>query len=344
MALETWCALLAAAADFAALKPWEFTFDSDVVGLIDPRTGETRIASVLGYRREVFAAILYRRAAGLRWILQMLAEPPVPQIFAMPEGMDCLKLEFVTKRELDKHDLAIFDAAGFKPKGRGCVWPQFRSCEPGWHPWFLNQTEADQLLADLPRVTAFCRLLGQNPDLYADHPMVEIPFVPAILPDRPLTPADLDWHPVSPPPETGLEPFQASAEQLQKLRALSRQPGLECEFDCVLLVEASFCEQGRPCFARVGLLVETRRGLVVGVSAESGALPPGQAAGRTLVATLLMAGALPAKLFIRGLRLQPVLQPLCDELQIQLRPVESLPQWDEAMALASLSLRTSGPR
>ena len=45
---ETWRALLAVAADFAELKPWEFMYDSDVVGLIDPVTGETRIGCVLG--------------------------------------------------------------------------------------------------------------------------------------------------------------------------------------------------------------------------------------------------------------------------------------------------------
>ena len=41
VAPETWRALLTAAADFAALEPWENMYDSDVVGLIDPATGET---------------------------------------------------------------------------------------------------------------------------------------------------------------------------------------------------------------------------------------------------------------------------------------------------------------
>ena len=36
---------LTAAADFAALAPWEFAYDCDVVGLIDPVTGETRVQS-----------------------------------------------------------------------------------------------------------------------------------------------------------------------------------------------------------------------------------------------------------------------------------------------------------
>src|ERR1017187_8291467 len=78
----TWRALLAATADFAALQSWEHTYDSDVVGLFDPVTGETRIAAVLanaGEVGEVFAAVFYLRAAGLRWIFEMLSEAPDPE-------------------------------------------------------------------------------------------------------------------------------------------------------------------------------------------------------------------------------------------------------------------------
>lgn len=339
VAPETWRALVATAADFAALKPWEFTYDTDVVGLVDPGTGETRIAAVLGRRREVFAAVIYRRTAGLRWILHMLSAPPDRPAFGDIEGVDCLKLEFVCKRELRKPDLAILNAAGFNPRGKGCVWPQFRSLEPGWHPWFINQVEADQLLVDLPRLTAFCRLLAQNSDLFAGRGATEIPFLPAILPDRPLTPADLNWRPLLPPPETGFEPFRPPADQLEKLRALSRRPGLECEYDCALTPGVSFCEQGRPCFGRVGLLVETGRGLVMGVAVESGTRAPGEAAGRALVTTLLRAGALPERLFIRSARLQRVVEPLCKELQIQLCPAMALPFLDEALAFLTDHLK-----
>jgi len=137
VATETWRALLAAASDFAARQPWESMYDSDVVGLIDPVTGETRIATVLGNAGEVFAAVFYRHAAGLRWILQMLDDAPDPEDFNTADGMDCLKLEFVPKRELCKEDLAMLKAAGFKPAGKGSVWPQFRSSDPGWHPWHI---------------------------------------------------------------------------------------------------------------------------------------------------------------------------------------------------------------
>lgn len=292
VAPETWRALLLAASDFAALEPWEFACDCDAVGLIDAVTGEKCIGLVLGNAREVFAAVFYRRI-GLRWILAMFSDAVDPEDMDNAEGIDCLKVEFVPKRELWKEDLAVLKAAAFKPAGTGCVWPQFRSSEPGWHPWHINQAEADQLLADVPRLTAFCRLLQQNPDLFDGRSPTEIPFLPVTLPGRPLAPQDLDWQPLLPPPLTGFEPFQPAADQLDKLRALKRQSGLDCEFDCSLLPGASFIENGRACLGRISMLVEKQRGLILGMEVHGGWLTPGEAAGRGLTRALLLARALP---------------------------------------------------
>ena len=334
---ETWRALLACAADFATLKPWEFASDSDPVGLVDATTGEIRIGHVLGNAGQVFAAVFYRRD-GVRWILSMLNGGD-PCDLNDADGMDCLKLEFVSKRELRKADLAMLKAAAFTPPGKGLVWPQFRSSEPGWHPWHINQAEADQLLADLPRLTAFCKLFEQHPGLFGDRDVTQIPFLPVTLPTRLLLPDDLEWRTLLPPPLTGSAPFQATAASMEKLRTLKRTPGFACEFDCTIMPGGSFCENGRPCYGRVSLLVEKQGGVVLGMDLQSAALTPGEAAGRTLINALLMVNALPEKIFIGGSRLQPVLQPLCDELQIKLQPASSLPALEEAAAFLSSQMQ-----
>jgi len=326
---ETWHALLALAAELAALKPWTFAHESDLVGLIDPVTGETRIGSVLGNGGEVFAAVFYRRG-GLRWILQMVSEEPDPESVDMVEGMDCLKLELVPKKELWKEDVARHNAAGFKPPGKGSVWPQFRASEPGWHPWHVTQTEAEQFLADLPRLLAFCHFFRQHPDLYESRAMTEIPFLPAKLPARPLTLEDLEWHPVLLPPVTPRS-FQPSPEEMDRLRKLPRLPGAVFEFDSTLLPGASLIEEGRPCFGRLSLLAETSRGLIMGTEFHSAATAAIDAAGRGLVKGLLNAGVRPEKLRVSRSQLQPMLEPLCAALKIKLQPASSLPSLDEAM-------------
>ncbi|HZI32053.1 MAG TPA: hypothetical protein VFF11_06910, partial [Candidatus Binatia bacterium] len=192
---------------------------------------------------------------------------------------------------------------------------------------------------------AFCKLVEEYPELLDERPATEIPFLPVDLPDRPLTPQDLDWRPLVPPPVMELDAFQPAAGQLEQLRALKRQPGLACEFDSSFLPGGSILENGRPCFGRFSLLVEQQRGLVIGMDVQSGGLKPGEAAGRSLVAGLLKAGQLPEKIFIGGSRLQSALQPLCDELRIELWPVSSLPALEEAVEALSQHMMTGvGPR
>ncbi len=287
VAPETWRALLAAAAEFAALKPWAFACDNDSVGLIDPVTGETRIGHVLGNAGEVFAAVFYRRG-GLRWILTMFSDSLDPENLNHLDGMDCLKL-------------ALCPSASFGKKTSPCSRPpgSSRSAEPGLAAISLHRTRLASVAPQTgrgrptPRRSAASHrvlpLFAEHPNLYEGRGATEIPFLPAAMPDRPLTPGDLDWRPLLPPPSTALEPFQAGGADLERLRRLRRAPELAYEFDCTLLPGGSFVENGRPCFGRFSLLVEKQSGLIAGMEVASGALTPGEAAGRALVKTLLMA-------------------------------------------------------
>ena len=137
-----WCALHALALDIEELAPWEFTADTEWVGLEAVGGRDYRLANVLGKAEEVFAAVIYQRT-GIGWLLKVLDDDFDPEDLNAAVGMDCLKLEFVTKRELVKAGLAVLKAVGFKPARRGCSWPQFRSSIPGWHPWHISRAEAE---------------------------------------------------------------------------------------------------------------------------------------------------------------------------------------------------------
>jgi hypothetical protein len=286
-------ALVAATADFAAVKPWEYICDCDVVGLIDPVAKETRIGCVLGNAGEVFGAVFYRRAAGLRWILKMLESPADVLNGEALEGMDALKVEFVPKHEISKADMAALRAVDFKASGKGSAWPQFQSAEPGWLPWFINQKEAEQMLADLPRLTLFSKLMRENPALFADRTPHDIPFLPDPMPSGPLRVEDLNWRPLVAQSESCVS-FQASSEQLAQLQTQPRAPKTTYEYDCSIAHGGAILQNGRPCFSRISLLVEQRRGIVLGFELSLGTETLTESTGRGLVKTLLKNGPLSA--------------------------------------------------
>ncbi|MDB6108936.1 MAG: hypothetical protein JWR69_686 [Pedosphaera sp.] len=331
--------LLAATTEFAASKPWEYMFDSDVVGLIDPATGEMRLAAVLGHAGEVFGVAFYRRPSGLRWLLKILNDPDAgvdPEDFSV---LDASKVELVRKSELRKEELSLLNALNFKAAGRGPVWPQFQSVQPGWLPWFIDQTEAQQLLSDLPRLTAFTSLFREHPDLFENRPRGEIPFLPNPMPNRPLRVEDLEWRPLIAIPET-FDGFQATNQQLAQLRALKRDKRAVYEYGHRLLLGSSVIEQGRPCRSRVGLLVDHHDGLVLGFDLSLAPLPFAESAGMGLIEALMAGGSLPGTLLVDDHRLEPILGPLCAALDLRLKLSDELANLAEAHASLENHMQT----
>jgi len=328
---STWRALHHLAGELEKLAPWEFASDTEWVGLVDPDDREYRLANILGNAREVFAAVIYRRT-GIGWLLKVLDDDFAPDDLNTVEGMDCLKVEFVPRRELVKEDLAVLNAIGFKPAGRGSRWPQFRSSIPGWHPWHIDQAEADQLLRDLPRLIAFFRLFEGNPSMFKRRSAHELPFLPAELPDRPLGLDDLDWRSCMRLPDPPLSPFTPTQDELDRLRKLQCTPGLVYEFDSALMPGASFIEEGRPCFGRMALLVESRSGTVIGAQVKPGGVAPGAATGSAFVSLLLQSPRRPSRLLLRNPRWPPVVEGVCGALGIEVRMAKRLPALEEALS------------
>ncbi len=330
---ETRLALLAATSEFAAAKPWEYMCDSDVVGLGDPKTGEARLVTVLGNAREVFGAVFYRRASGLRWLLNALVALEDYTNLDSFAVMDALKVELVRKNELRKEDLTALKTLDFTPKGKGPVWPQFQSVEPGWQPWFIDQTEAEQLLVDLPRLTAFTTFFRDHSDLFHDRPPTEIPFLPSPMPNRRLKAGDLEWRTLVASPEK-FAPFKPTDEQLDQLRKLKREAKTAYEYGSRIMMGGAVLEKGRPCFSRINLLVKRDSGIVLGFDLSLATIPFAECAGAGLVKTLVNGGFLPGTLLINDSRLVPILGVLCDVLKIDLVLSEGL----DALAGAQASL------
>lgn len=339
---STWTALFGAASQLSDLEPWAFASDAEVFGLTDPSTREVRMGHILGNAGMVFAAVVYRNG-GMPWLLSMLDGESDPSPEGALEAMDCVKLEWVHKRELEKEDLAALAASGVKIKGRGAVWPQFRSSKPGWHPWHIDGREARQLVSDLRQLTELLRLFKDHPKLFDGRAHLEVPFLRAEVPNRKLTLDDLEWLPVVMPPDESSEAATIAESDLKKLRVLERDPDLALDFDARLVPEASFLKDGRPCFGRMALLVESDTGMVASFDLQAGGAPGREAALSSLVALLLKAEILPSRLNVGISTVKTALQSLCSELGIQLVLATEMPLLEEAFESLGQALMTRGP-
>src|ERR1044071_8695415 len=95
-----WKALTAAADEFSRLAPWEWMGDSQVIGLRHPVSKEVLLGSILGRLRSMFALLLYRNAAGQRWLLNTILNDGDSGGLEREDSafeQDLVKVEFVPK-------------------------------------------------------------------------------------------------------------------------------------------------------------------------------------------------------------------------------------------------------
>src|SRR5690242_13104337 len=72
---------------------------------------------------------------------QLMTEEVAPESLEASALSRCLTISFVDREFLERPDLAVIRSLGLRFRGRG-AWPWFRSQQPGYLPWYLDQEEA----------------------------------------------------------------------------------------------------------------------------------------------------------------------------------------------------------
>ena len=142
------------AAELFAVKPWEFLEDQDLILIRDADSGEICYCSIMGALGQVFAFQVYTGAESYRFFRRMASGKPLSagDFFASVRGVFA---EFVTAKEQTPPDRELLEAIGHVNK-RGQRAPIFRALRPGYHPWYVTESEAKALVNCLQGVIAFC--------------------------------------------------------------------------------------------------------------------------------------------------------------------------------------------
>src|SRR5664280_359505 len=125
-------------------------------------------------------------------------------------------------------------------------------------PWYLTQAEAELLLADLRKITAFARLMSQHRNLYEIQGR-KFPFLknPGFTGD--LRPEDLDWQELVLAPQSLPPPIPLSDPERKEYADLPQDHDLCIELDCLHSPAAVF-EAPCPYFPWLSLAVDSHSG------------------------------------------------------------------------------------
>lgn len=158
---QEWQALFQAAIEFRNAQCWTWMDDRNIFGVKNEETGEVGYCCVMGNAGQLFGLAVYLGTDGLlvyEMVMTGTLEPGDPEVL---DYQRCLMLSFGERADLDKRDLDVIKATGFKFRGH-CQWPQFRSYRPGYLPWHLTAAEARFLTTALQQALAVALTFKQD--------------------------------------------------------------------------------------------------------------------------------------------------------------------------------------
>jgi hypothetical protein len=262
--LKEWHALYRAAIDFWQIQPWNWVNDADLFGVKNPEDDEIGYCCVVGALGEFLGLVFYLGTEGLESYVK-IQESQSPEEDVLSAGK-CLVASFEDRKSLQKQDHDVIKRLGLKFRGAKS-WPVFRSYEPGYYPWYLNQPQVRFLTLALQQAAEVSLRMRLNGNLLMNSEKGQY-----LIRVAEQSGADLHWKDewLSPAPleRTKDEALVPDEIRLQRIKKKGLRPTGIWEVD-FFQFPAPIQEGGRPFFPLCLLIVDQDSGFVFGTHLES---------------------------------------------------------------------------
>lgn len=162
--LEELRKLYLAAIEFRDIRSWEWMYDSDLFGVVNPENNEIGYCCIMGNLKQVFALTVYLGSEGLEGYYKTASGEINPNDFNLLHYQKCLMASFEDRQYLEKKDLDIIKSLDFKFRGAH-QWPLFRNYHPGYRPWYLTKSEVNYLTLALEQAKDVSLRFNENHNL-----------------------------------------------------------------------------------------------------------------------------------------------------------------------------------
>lgn len=327
--LQTWRDLYEAAIAFRDIKAWEWMWDVDTFAVQDPKTGEIGYCAVMGRLGEFYGIAVYPGTEGLMSLLMMKFGQVDPNDTDFDLRMRFLMASFESRKSLQKPDLEIIKELGLSFRGAH-QWPVFRSCLPGYHPWYLSESEAKYLTLVLQQAREVCLRLKDNPDLLIPPQnglyLVRVP--------EEKEGGELVWKDVWLPPKAlrvePEPPVVVDEAPLERVKKATMPSTAKWEFDVFYSpVPVRDKSGGRPYYPYMCLGVDHSSGRIVCVR-MSGHSNYRQEILEELLAAMVKAGVRPRQIWVKNDKAFNLLRYVAPKLGITLKRVPKLGKLEQA--------------
>jgi hypothetical protein len=320
-----WENLYRAAIHFWKIQPWQWVDDTDLFGVKNPEDGEIGYCCVTGALGEFLALVVYLGSEGLEGYLKIQSKESPDDEDMLGSGK-CLVASFENRKALQKPDHDVLKRLGLEFRGSKS-WPLFRSYEPGYYPWFLNQQQVRFLAHALWQTADVSLRTKNNRSLLASSEegrfLVRVPeqIGPDLRwKDEWLLPAPLERakYEVPVPDELRLERI--------KQKGLNKTGIWEIDF---FHAPVPVQEENRPFFPLSLLVVDHDSGFVFAVHLASRDRH-GIEFQKQMVDTIEETSLLPLEIWVKREEVSQLFEPIVFRLGLKMKKVKRLQQLEHA--------------
>jgi hypothetical protein len=322
--LEEWSALYEATVDIKKAKCWEWMYDDDLFGVLDPETGEIAYCCIMGSLGKYYGLGAYLGAEGLGNVWDMLSNPDDED---SPEGLfkqKCLMVSFLNRDDLTNEDRAIIKNLGLKFRGKN-QWPEFRSFEPGLYPWKLSAWECRFLTLVLQQaleVSLRCR--GGKAILEHNEPFTFLVRVPR---EQVGLIEWVDRYLKAVPSEVEEYPSFKMIDELRLRRILASRKKSEGTWETDTFFMHYPVQDGkkeRPYYPKIFLILDGSTGLILRHELMKNIWHDGYLCIEAILQLVGDKGVFPSRIMVEREETYYLLEDACRQLNISLEMVEQL--------------------
>ena len=348
-ATAVWKNLYVAADAFKDIACWEWMSDSELFGVKNPESGEIGYCCVLGALGEVYGLVVYLGSEGLEQHQKIQSGKLHAGSPDFAYSQSCLTAWFGGRSDLDDTDLKVIKELRLKYRGSD-TWPQFRSMQPGYIPWYLSEREAKFLTLCLEQARHVALDFEREPELL-NPPAKNLHLVrvqgektaehsaspslssgqQTLFPDVIASPVhewNSQWLGPAPLVKATVSPFPIDEVRLQRIKKTSQAHRGIWEIDA-FYTPAPVDGTTRPFFPYTLLYADQSSGFILGTALAEPSTWESEFL-KTFLDSLEEHKLLPDELSFRKAELRELFGPLANQLEIAVKLTKKLPAVDRA--------------
>lgn len=161
---QTMKTLFLRAGEIYKRQPWKQMEEDELIAFEHPASGQHCYSSVIGALGRAQAVQVLLGEEGYFWFhrIQTALDDPA-DLGEFLAGQSTVFVHYLSPRHLERPDREIAKCMGH-PLTTDTAVPIFRTVRPGYHPWFVTESEARTLSQGLASVLAICEVWSEHLD------------------------------------------------------------------------------------------------------------------------------------------------------------------------------------